>query len=195
MSEAKAPIDPRFDPRFQRGYVPDAAAPAAAEAPMVPTAPEVPASAPTPASVDDPVTATDGPEAEVPARPADPEPVRPAGDDASAPIGARSPSDPEPESALAALFEPSSQASSTFAAWFTAGWGVSVVAAVLGVSLWWASIASQNYYSGPGNESDRWLQAFGWMVAPSLVEAGLLGLVVMLVWTGLRHARRLEEPM
>jgi hypothetical protein len=33
------------------------------------------------------------------------------------------------------------------------------------------------------------LQYAGWTIAPSLVQGGLLGIVGMLVWTGVRHAR------
>ncbi|GAA4379668.1 hypothetical protein [Agromyces bauzanensis] len=215
MSEAKTPrIDPRFDPRFQRGYVPDAAAGAAegsviAEAPDAPVALTAPtagqvAAAPMgspatsdPASIPGGLAAVeaDGRAAETLAHVARAEGERLQGGETSARMNARQPSVPDDEPGLAALFEtPSPERPSSIAPWFIAGWGVAVVASVVGVALWWSSIVSQDFYSGPSNESDRWLQLLGWMVAPSLVEAGLLGLVAMLVWTGVRHARGYEEP-
>ncbi|WP_136708195.1 hypothetical protein [Agromyces sp. H66] len=204
MSEGKAPrIDPRFDPRFQRGYVPDAAA-GAAETPGAPSAPTTghDAAAPMrpPATSEVPPIPGDAPVGGAAGRsvgpPAHPAVVgeRPPGGAASAGTDARS-AIPEDEPVLTDIFGPSSvEESRSIAPWFIAGWGVAVVATVVGVALWWTSIANQNYYSGPVDESDRWLQAFGWMVAPSLIEAGLLAIVAMLVWTGVRHARRHENP-
>ncbi|WP_448002519.1 hypothetical protein [Agromyces bauzanensis] len=195
MNEAKAPrIDPRFDPRFQRGYVPDAAAGAAPS----PLEPRVPASTPSaPTAAVPPAPHDSGPKPAEPPSPREAQavPEVTAVDVAAPGADARHPSVPEDEPGLAALFEtPSADRPSSIAPWFVAGWGVAVVATVIGVALWWGAIASESFYSGPSNESDRWLQLLGWMVAPSLVEAGLLGLVAMLVWTGVRHARRYEEP-
>jgi hypothetical protein len=195
VSETNArSIDPRFDPRFQRGYVPDASAPPAAEsdavrpAPTAPTAPAVP-TAPSPA----PAAAAPAPAIADAPLPATPEPIRsePIAEVVRERPSATPETDPEP--VFAALTDPDDD-SSGIAPWFIAGWGVSVVAVILGISLWWASITSRSYYGGPSNESDRWLQAFGWMVAPTLIEVGILSVVVMLVWAGIRHARRTEEP-
>ncbi len=63
------------------------------------------------------------------------------------------------------------------------------MALALGASLALAGIMTENWM-GPSNESDRWLQVIGWTVGPALVQGGLLGVVVMLVWTGLRRVRR-----
>ena len=73
--------------------------------------------------------------------------------------------------------------------WFLGAWSVSVVALALGAFLSLAGIMTENYV-GPSSESDRWLQVIGWTVGPALVQGGLLGVVVMLVWTGLRRVRR-----
>ena len=49
---------------------------------------------------------------------------------------------------------------------------------------------TETYTGGPSSQGDRWLQVVGWTFAPSMVQGGVLGIVVMLVWTGLRHVRR-----
>lgn len=193
MSETNTrSIDPRFDPRFQRGYVPDASAPpeagsdAVRPAPTVPTVPAVP-TAPSPAPAD----AAPAPAIPDAPLPATPEPIR------SEPIAEvvrdRPAATPETdrEPVFGALVDPDDDASS-ITPWFMAGWGVSVIAAVVGVALWWAGVATESFY-GPTNESERWLQVIGWSVAPALIEVGLIGVVVMLVWAGIRHARRPEE--
>lgn len=195
MSEAKdARIDPRFDPRFQRGYVPDAAAARRAPEPTEQKAPAAGAAAP-------PIVASPPPPAPPRVAPAstasghvDPEGSPNA---VASVLHGRAPAEsvqvPEDEPALAALFGPSiGEESRGVAPWFIAGWGVAVVAAVVGAAVWWSSVLNQNF-NGPVNGSDRWFQALGWMVAPSLIEAGLLGVVAMLVWTGVRHARRHED--
>ena len=63
----------------------------------------------------------------------------------------------------------------------------------IGAALFWAGISSFDYF-GPSNEADRVLQTLSWSVAPSLIEVGCLGIVVMLVWTGLRRARAQASP-
>ena len=73
--------------------------------------------------------------------------------------------------------------------WFLAAWAVAVLAVVIGGAFWWAGMMAENPFSGV-NQSDRWLQYVGWVVAPPLVEGGLIGIVAMLVWTGIRRARR-----
>lgn len=190
MSDGAAPrIDPRFDPRFQRGYVPDAATPPSPESQQQHeperVAPNAEASA----------TAAPRPDGSAGRRAAGdarhPAPGAPA---ASGP--ARHPSIEEANEAdpvLAVLLDkPPQGESSRFAPWFMAGWAVAVIATIVGAGLWWASVSSENYY-GPVSQSERWLQMVGWTVAPSLIQAGLLGCVAMLVWTGVRHAARREE--
>lgn len=169
-------IDPRFDPRYQRGYAgqstTDGAAGNAADAaaPPVPTAARVPEP---------------------------PEPVRsliaPPRDRASDPavavaIATRASDiedDPEVFSAWIAEAEPAEAGADVP---FLAAWAVSATAVVIGTVLVWAGVSSTKYF-GPSNEADRLLQAVSWNVAPSLIEIGLLGVVVMLVWSGIKHAR------
>jgi hypothetical protein len=196
-------IDPRFDPRFQRGYVPgETGGSSASDASPDPAAP-TPATSP----------------AETGAADAPPAPSRGAADAPPAPsrAGARTsvasgeasaqgagagavaerpaPAGPGAESAAEVVSwfdEPEPEPDPPSAdPWFLGAWTVSVVAFALGATLVLAGIMSEGYYGTP-NESERWLQIVGWTVAPSLMQGGLLGIVVVLVWTGLRHARRAE---
>lgn len=172
MSEgATTGIDPRFDPRYQRGYTGHGAS-GASEADA--------ASAPLPA---------------VSRVPEPPESVRsliaPSRDRAA-----------DPARSLAARAAATDDAG-TFSGWvadpeppvqeradvaFVAAWVVAATALVAGVGLFWSGISTGSFY-GPTTEADQWLQTTAWLVAPSLVQAGLLGLVGMLVWSGVRHAR------
>ncbi|KRC61830.1 hypothetical protein ASE14_13590 [Agromyces sp. Root81] len=71
---------------------------------------------------------------------------------------------------------------------FAAAWVVAAASLVIGAALYWAGISTGSFY-GQSTAADQALQTVSWLLAPSLVQAGLLGLVVMLVWTGVRHAR------
>jgi hypothetical protein len=179
VSDGAAPrIDPRFDPRFQRGYVPDATTPPSGPGSEPERTPEL-----------------------KPKRALEPEPAQRA-QIAEAPVAvaprqepgpARRPSivDADVEQSAFAVFsdEPRPAESSRIEPWFAAGWVVAVIATLVGAGLSWASVSSENYY-GPVSQSERWLQIVGWTVAPSLIQAGLVALVAMLVWAGVRHAGR-----
>lgn len=176
-------IDPRFDPRYQRGYVPDAAetreqapAPGPAAPPAPPTrVPRVPRVAP-----------EDLPRPAPPAgREDDPVPDRGAGA-----VGDVDAADRED---LLPVFDEVDDEPSPADPWFLAAWAVAVLAVVIGGAFWWAGMMAENPFSGV-NQSDRWLQYVGWVVAPPLVEGGLIGIVAMLVWTGIRRARRQRGP-
>lgn len=187
MTETRPPqgIDPRFDPRFQRGYdgEADATAPlldadpsADAAAPVVERATEVAAPGASPAAAS-PAAAPVAPE-HVP-------PPPPAGPAASEP-------DEEEDDVFPPEFAEADDEPSPADPWFLAAWGVAVIAIVVGGAFWWAGLMADNPFSGV-NQSDRWLQYVGWVVAPSLIQGGLLGLVAMFVWTGIRWARRHSE--
>lgn len=178
MSEgATTGIDPRFDPRFQRGYtgheVSEASRADAASAPLpaVARVPEPPES----------VRSRMAPSRDPAADPAIEISARAAGVD----------DDPETFSGWIAEAEPASEAGAD--APFRAAWAVSAAAVAIGAALFWAGISSFDYF-GPSNEADRVLQTVSWSVAPSLIEVGCLGVVVMLVWTGLRRARAQAAP-
>lgn len=168
-------IDPRFDPRFQRGYVPD---PAEAREQRGAPSDATTTPAPTPA----PMPSRTALEPAIPARPAS----RVTQEDAPAP--------PEPVDPDAlAVFDEVDDEPSPADPWFLAAWAVAVLAVVIGGAFWWAGMMAENPFSGV-NQSDRWLQYVGWVVAPPLVEGGLIGIVAMLVWTGIRRARRQRGP-
>ncbi|TYL53320.1 hypothetical protein [Agromyces mariniharenae] len=179
-------IDPRFDPRFQRGYEGDADA---SVAPPLDAEPEADAAAPvversTPGGSPAPAAAwTPAPAASVsPDRARTPAP-------APAPAESASPADPEDDVLFPPEFAEADDGPSPAEPWFLAAWGVAVIAIVVGGAFWWAGLMADNPFSGV-NQSDRWLQYVGWVVAPSLIQGGLLGLVAMFVWTGIRWARR-----
>ena len=65
---------------------------------------------------------------------------------------------------------------------------MSAVALALGAGLFFTAMMGQSVYGGIAS-NDMWLQYAGWTIAPALVQAGMLGIVGMLVWTGVRHAR------
>ncbi|RZS68756.1 hypothetical protein EV187_1194 [Agromyces ramosus] len=211
----RAGIDPRFDPRFQRGYVPDAAeapepddetpvsASAGAPAAMAPGRVEPDASAAASASarasvlVPTPAPAPPRSSADLPATSAR-EPVatssRVAPDDRGATPFPRAVTDePAVDDQLSAMFEETDDEPSPTDPWFLAAWAVATVAVVVGGALWWAGIMAEDPFGG-ARPSDRWLQYVGWVVAPALVQGGLVGIVAMLVWTGVRWARRHREP-
>lgn len=177
-------IDPRFDPRYQRGYVPDVAedreqapAPAGTEAPPAPPTrvPRVPRVAP------EALPRTTSPAG----REDDPVPARGA--------GAVGDVDTADRDDLLSVFDEVDDEPSAADPWFLAAWAVAVLAVVIGGAFWWAGMMAENPFSGV-NQSDRWLQYVGWVVAPPLVEGGLIGIVAMLVWTGIRRARRQRGP-
>lgn len=194
MSEgATAGIDPRYDPRFQRGYdghqtaKPDVAAPRATTdasrrsdpesyerfaPPPAPTAPAVTvnrAMAPGQPRADAPHGHHDTHEHAIDAKDA---PVRP--------------DDPIVE--WLGEGEPVEQRQAD--PFFLAAWAATAIAIAVGIGIMWAAISDQSYYGGPVTEADEWLQASSWLIAPALLQGGLAGLVAMLVWTGVRHARR-----
>ncbi|MFC9559766.1 hypothetical protein [Agromyces sp. NPDC056965] len=161
-------IDPRFDPRYQRGYSGGAAD---AAAPPVPAALRVPE-----------------PPESIRAR------IAPANDRAPAPAPAAATmaraadldDDPELFAGWVSEAELASEARADLP--FLTAWAVSAAAVVIGAALFWTGISSFNYF-GPSTESDRVIQTLSWSVAPPLLQAGLLGIVVMLVWSGIRRAR------
>ncbi|HEU0180565.1 MAG TPA: hypothetical protein VFR16_00140 [Agromyces mariniharenae] len=177
-------IDPRFDPRFQRGYEGDADASVARP---LDEEPEADAAAPvversTPGGFPAPATAwTPAPAASV-----SPEPARTTAPSPSPAEVAREDSE---DDVLPPEFAEADDEPSPADPWFLAAWGVAVIAIVVGAAFWWAGLMADNPFSGV-NQSDRWLQYVGWVVAPSLIQGGLLGLVAMFVWTGIRWARR-----
>ncbi|RXZ49103.1 hypothetical protein ESP57_09150 [Agromyces fucosus] len=174
MSEgATTGIDPRFDPRYQRGYTGHAGSDAATRADA--------AAAPLPAVSRVPEPPESMRSLIAPSRDRG---VDPAGALAERPVAGDD--GPEAFAGWIADPEPSVQERADIA--FVAAWVVAATALVAGVGLFWSGISTVSFY-GPSTGSDQVLQTTAWLLAPSLVQAGLLGLVGMLVWTGVRHAR------
>ncbi|KRE31415.1 hypothetical protein ASG80_02925 [Agromyces sp. Soil535] len=193
VNEDPAPtIDPRFDPRFQRGYVhsgdgarwgsvPNASA--ESEAPVssdMPAKPDISHEPPVVVRVQSsqgkPVARAESPAPTVVPPVADPE--GPAADASPHALAAGPDTVPERD-----------DGPSPRDPWFLAAWGVAVAAVVVGSGLWWMAIFNRDYL-GPPQQSDVWLEAIAWGIAPALAEAGLIAVVGLLAWTGVRHARR-----
>ena len=196
MSEGSATgIDPRFDPRFQRGYVPDVAAASQATEP-----------APAPAPIDvAPVhgRAADRAEA-VRALVGEPEEARGLGSSAST-IGsastgpvqrpARAADDEFAEAdAVAASDEwfaeedaPADEEHLTPTRWMWIALGACVGFVVVGAVAFWVQASDpSNYIGGVRAGIDETFRLVINALAPALVQAGLVGIVVVLVTWAIR---------
>ena len=206
MTESNATgVDPRYDPRYQRGY----AGGAETDAPASPSRSSRPQQRLQPSAPQrDSLQERERRASERTARPIAPEyqafapegravtsSASPTGSSAVPTTGARRDAEPtgphsEGESASVAWFDESGAASASTGSadpWFLGAWAVSAVALALGAALFFTAMMGQNVYGMASN--DMWLQYAGWTIAPALVQGGLLGIVGMLVWTGVRHAR------
>lgn len=187
MTDSRERIDPRYDPRFQRGYVGgEADAPPHAESPT-PTSPVV---APVPVTREprervesSPTRLEPEPERE-PQPPAIPEPhlaepIEPSAAAAADPAtGTAEPADvgpADPESDLHAR------------AWLIGGWLFS--GTILAGGLWWAWTAAidPRYYTGLGNSTSDAFFFLQWTVPPAMVMIGALGAVVVTTFAGLHQ--------
>ncbi|MBT2516759.1 hypothetical protein J7E29_04895 [Streptomyces sp. ISL-90] len=186
MSEGRSAqgIDPRFDPRFQRGYVPspesDGGAavetpppkvmrPARAAALPVPPAPgRLP---PIAAKSTEPVE-----QAEHVATP----PKRPE-------VGSADAAEPVSSGEIAAFDEP--EPDTITRRWIVAAWVVAIGALGLGFWLFWSVAGDRGMYYG-SSSIDPVLQQAAWTIAPPLMQAGGIGVVVLLAWQAIRRARR-----
>ena len=198
-------VDPRYDPRFQRGYTgagqTDASGspsrPSRSAQPSRPSSPRRESLEELERRASERTARRPTPEEErfAPEARATPSSTPLAAASAQATVGAdgRGASDDDGgdgDFASVAWFDESGAASTGSAdPWFLGAWALSGLALALGAGLFLSAIMGQDPYGG-GNLSDRWLQYAGWTIAPALVQGGLLGLVAMLVWTGVRHARR-----
>jgi hypothetical protein len=222
-------IDPRFDPRFQRGYVPDATAPGpdpipshrppdraapvtgfgdSVDTPQGPVATRGEAvESPNPvtdtegvtdagaadAGADDPAAAILGllahAQAERFAR-ADPErDVTPADDWRAEPDSPAFTQAAQPEHDA----EPMVNASP--ANWFWIALAACVVFIVVGVALFWNGASDRSMFTGIRSGLEGAFNQFSMILAPGLVQAGVLGsVVVLVVWaiTG-RRSRMVAE--
>jgi hypothetical protein len=207
MTESNAGVDPRYDPRYQRGYAdgPETdslASPSRSSRPLRRLQPSTPQR--------DSLQERERRASERTARPIPPEHqdfapegravtsgASPTGASADPTTGGRRDAEPteatearaDGEAASVAWFDESGAASPGSAdPWFLGAWAVSAVALALGAGLFFTAMMGQNVYGGMAS-NEMWLQFAGWTIAPALVQGGLLGIVGMLVWTGIRHAR------
>jgi hypothetical protein len=207
MTESNATgVDPRYDPRYQRGY----AGGAETGAPASTTRSSRPLQRLQPSTQQrDSLQERERRASERTARPIPPEhqdfapegrvpsSASPPRASAAPTTGARRDAEPaqptEPhsdgEAASVAWFDESGAESSASAdPWFLGAWAVAGVALALGAALFFTAMMGQSVYGGVAS-NEMWLQYAGWTIAPALVQGGLLGIVGMLVWTGVRHAR------
>jgi len=167
---AAADMDPRFDPRFQRGYSGDGAIPTDAAATPLPQA-----ATPLPAAprVPDPPTAA--PDAIAPTQRIAAMPSRPAADvvpgagELVAPLGDHG----------AVLEDDATTGEPTTRTWLIAGWVVT--AAAFGLGLWWSwSVHSDiGLYTGGMTSGDQVFRELGWALSPALLTGGAIGAVVV----------------
>lgn len=176
--DATTGIDPRFDPRFQRGYVPSPES----ERTVV----EPPQKVVRPARVPAPPAARRLP----------PVAARPAGTTEQAHV-ATPPTNSEVRSAdaaepvasveMAAFEEPEPDTISR--RWIVAAWVVAIGALALGFWLFWSVNGDLGMYTG-SSSIDPVLQQAAWTIAPPLMQAGGVGFVVLLAWQAIRRAQR-----
>lgn len=193
MGEASARrVDPRFDPRFQRGYVPDphAAAPPDAAADDPADRPGFTSFvAPLGDSGDAPVDSgtTRGAEHGSPKRAPDDPPV---GERVEEPELAPEPID-EPEHPTEPIDEPDDAGFGE--RWFWIAIGACLASIALGSILYWLQASDPWMYTGSARSRDEeTLSTFLNSLSPALVQAGVVGAVAVLVtWAalGTRRAR------
>lgn len=183
-------IDPRFDPRFQRGYVPDVAAPMSE--PVAPSPPRRPVAAPAAGADDvaDPAPAILGLLAHAQAE-------RPARSDRESVDG--DPTDGEQAERDSPAFDRAVEAQQAAAdvstRWFWIALGACLVFIVVGVALFWNGASDRSMFRGASSGLEGAFYQFSMALAPGLVQAGVIGVVAVLVmWaiTGRRSRRGVE---
>jgi hypothetical protein len=175
-------VDPRFDPRFQRGYtgVEADAVTSSSYPPRLGLGAEVP-----PATDDAAARLLEAMKRTMPPRPAPP-PTAAAtpsgGDDAMSTVGDVDVLVPEPQS------EPE-EGNRPERPWFIAGWVFS--AALLALGSWWVWAVNSNpaYYTGVAT-ADMAFHQLGWSVSPTLMQAGAIGLVLTTSFAAARQLQR-----
>lgn len=171
MSSSSTPeIDPRFDPRFQRGYSGEGQA--------------APVSEPDePALFRSPIRDTGGSrDGMMPSTDSVPHVEDPPVTDA-APPPASEPNAPDPGVEVEYPGTP-------LRIWFVAAWILAAAAILLGTGLIWAGNSDTGFYTG--TSSNDVLRNLSWIVGPSLLRFGLIAAVGVTTWAGVRQATRHE---
>ncbi|MBM7832111.1 hypothetical protein JOE59_002816 [Agromyces cerinus] len=192
MSEgATSGIDPRFDPRYQRGYAggeeitTDAAAAVPAARLRVPDPP-----APAPIATSDAGRPSSGGGRPAPATPVS---AVDSGPRAERVVErARNEVDHEEQARDAFVVEAVSSGRSAIG-WLIAGWTVTLAAFAAGAYLSWMVNSDIGYYTGTVSSGDQWLRDLGWTLSPSLIMAGATGVVVVTALAAFLHLRGAVE--
>ncbi|MEF3402725.1 hypothetical protein [Agromyces sp. CCNWLW203] len=183
--DATSGIDPRFDPRYQRGYDGSDAAVAPHPSEQRRSEPAAGSLPPTlqsgearpPAEVGPPVIANTNPAPESSTASSSPSARASTGPGHDGPVfETDAVGEPEPEPA---------QESRLVRRWFAAAWAMLGVCVVAGLAVTWAVNSDPNTYTGI-NPNDL-LRQLSWVVAPNLVRVGLVGIVGLTVWIGVRQ--------
>lgn len=180
MTHDAAPrIDPRFDPRFQRGYAPDSAG-------MTDSA----ASADRPDGTDGTDAAADaaGPVAAAPPTPAAARADSPNPVERTPPVTDR-PTDPAAAEASVAEGSDLPQAEdegggASATRWLWVALASCAAFSVIGALLYWNLANDQQRFMGAiGTPSEEAFRLFATVLSPALVQAGIVGMVIVLaVW-------------
>jgi hypothetical protein len=168
-------IDPRFDPRFQRGYAPDSA--------------EVTDSG---ASADGPDRMAGGDAAEgvtaappspAPARADSPNPVEPTPPEAARPLDPVAADVPVPEGGDSSQPEDEGGVASA-TRWLWVALASCAAFTAIGALLYWNLANDQQRFMGAiGTPPEEAFRLFATVLSPALVQAGVVGMVIVLaVW-------------
>lgn len=186
MSEKAEPgIDPRFDPRFQRGYVPDAAPPSRARGTDGRAGDDDAALGELFAHVER--GAVDGEATDAVRATDDPTPEARAHDDpaeAGQLAAAAAPAGPEPD--------PGTGVGAPSTRWFWIALAACLAFIVVGVALFWNGASDRAMFRAAPSGLEGAFNQFSMTLAPGLVQAGVIGVVIVLVmWalTGRRSGR------
>jgi len=208
MTEQNAPpgIDPRFDPRFQRGYVPDAAVP-------TPESASTPDQTQRDGRLDDaaPVTGFGDPadmaQASAATRGDAAEAAGPvaygaavagasvagAAQDAAAAVQEGPDAAEDHANAAEARAEPVPRAESTARVapvrWFWIALAACAAFIVAGAVLYWVQASDPSYFMGGRPGFTQTMQQFVIALSPALVQAGVIGIAAVLVAWAVRGSR------
>jgi uncharacterized protein YjeT (DUF2065 family) len=200
VSEGRTPteLDPRFDPRFQRGYVPDAAASGSESVPPPPAEPTAPAPAPDAdaASPGDPAAAILGLLAHAQAERLaghshEPDDSDPRDDQQAEPDPHVFTSPVEPQVQPRADAEPIVHPSP--ARWFWIALAACFVFVVIGIALFWNGASDRSMFTAAPSSLEGAFNQFSMALAPALVQAGVLGSIVVLVTWAITGRRSRKE--
>lgn len=185
MTDGTNGLDPRFDPRYQRGYDGSDAAGAQQSSDQhrsEPSHDSLPHSFRTEERPMPDAGSAAAAAAAATAATAASEPSA-ASTSSSGRASIRSSHD-EPVFETDAVAEPEPE-SHAVRWWFGVAWAMLGACVVVGLAITWAVNSDPNTYSGI-NQNDL-LRQMSWMIAPHLVRFALVGTVVLTVWMGVRQ--------